>query len=142
MDGCAVPSPIDMDEVITKGYISKMLSDNYTLLIIFIIIIGLLLFLAIYFINQIKTTVKDYNRNIQKTGSTINTENEVYLDEPEVLDPNTYQDPNKQQFYKNVDTVYKEYNKEKTNYIKSTYNKENDDSIDNRIIYSKYDDYK
>jgi predicted PurR-regulated permease PerM len=142
MEGCAVPSPIDMDELITKGYISKMLSDNYTLLIIFVIIIGILLFLTTYFINQIKTTLKDYNRNIQKIGSTINTEDEVYIDEPEVLDPNTYQDPNKQQFYKNVDTVYKEYNKEKTNYIKSTYNKENDDSIDRNIVYSKYDDYK
>lgn len=50
--------------------------------------------------------------------------------------------PNEKKFYDMVDTKYKDYNNQKTQYITKTYQEEeNDDIIDDKIVYSKYDDY-
>ena len=148
MDGCAVPNSMDMDEVITKGYITKMLQDNYTLLIIFAILCIILIGILLYFSQQ---CMEAYNMYKQSTlgAVPVNVDNEVYpldasdpLDSLVTTDPNKYRDPEEQKFYKDVDTIYKDYNKEKTNYIKSTYNRDNDDEINEKMIYSKYDSYK
>jgi len=154
MDGCAVPNSIDMDEVITKGYITKMLSDNYTLLIVFAILFCILMFVLLYFIKQCYNSYKMYNQNtLGGSSPPVNVDSEIYptdpsdpladsLDNLTTTDPNKYRDPEEQNFYKDVDTIYKDYNKEKTNYIKSTYNRDNDDEINEKIIYSKYDNYQ
>ena len=86
--------------------------------------------------------IKEHKRNIQRSGLQHKSDTEVYLEDNPVEDPLTHQEPGKQQFYKKVDDVFKEYNIEKTQYIATTYGHENDDKVDNRIAYKKYDDYK
>lgn len=143
MEGCAIPSPIDMDEIIVKGYISRLLSDNYTLLIIFIIVTIVLIIVLIYFVKQVQSALKDYYNNIIASDIPTNIDNEVYNEE-ESKETNTskFQDPNKLKFYKGMTKVYNSYNVEKSNYIKSTYNRDSDDNINDTVIYKKYDNYK
>ena len=154
MDGCAVPNSMDMDEVITKGYITKMLKDNYTLLIIFAILFLILVGILLYFGQQCMDAYKMYKQSSGGSSPSTNVDSEVYPIDPAdptsdpldslagVTDPNKYKDAEEQKFYKDVDTIYKDYNKEKTSYIKSTYNRDNDDEINEKMIYSKYDSYQ
>jgi hypothetical protein len=143
MEDCGVPGPIDMDEVITLNYITRMLSDNYTLLIICGIIIGLLIFILTYFVKLVQTTIKEYHKNSGKGELSGNTENEIYSSEnDDLVDPTQYQAPEKRAFLKSLNDNYKEYNIEKTQYIKATYGKDNDDYIDGKISYRTYDDYE
>jgi hypothetical protein len=45
-------------------------------------------------------------------------------------------------FYEDVDRKYGEYNAKKSSYIADVYDgRQNDDVVDKRVIYSKYDDY-
>ena len=133
MEGCSAPAPLDMDEVIVKGYISRMLSDNYTLLIIFMFVVIILVFILKYFYGQAMTTYKDYKKNTAQQAES--TEEDV------PTDPTKFQDPGKLKFYETVSDVYKEYNIEKTKYVKSTYQTENTDVIDDKIAYARHDNY-
>jgi hypothetical protein len=141
MSDCAVPSPLDMDDMIVKNSIKRMLSDNYTLLFVFLFITIILVLILVYFFKQIQFTLKNYKKFIGN-NETINTDtdNEI-IDDDNITDPSKYQDPNKTSFYKSVKDLYNEYNTEKTNYIKTTYNKENDDYINEKMEYKTYDDY-
>ena len=144
MEGCAVPAPIDAEELIVKSYIGRMLSDNYTLLIVFIITTALLVFVLSYFVKQIFATYKDYQINAKRSEMGTNaSENEVYTDGDmqEVADPGKYQKASKLDFFKAVDSLYQQYNIEKTNYIKATYGHDNDDYIENTMSYKRYDNY-
>lgn len=145
MDGCTVPSSMDITEIMNRAHIGRLLSDNYTMLIIFIIITVSLTFVLTYFIKDIRQTIKEHNKNILKSEVSKNDQDEVYFDdggaETEFIDPTKYQEAGKIKFFKDVDQTYKDYNLEKTIYIKSGFNKENDDYIDTRMSYKKYDDY-
>lgn len=44
-------------------------------------------------------------------------------------------------FYKSVEEKYNTYNKEKTEYIRTTYEKDNDDIIDRKLLFPQYDNY-
>lgn len=147
MESCAVPSSMDLDELIVKSTINRILSDNYTLLIICLVVLILLGVVLYYFTKQTYKVVIDYKQNNVRSGYKPAPESQSYTsngennDEP-VEDPLKYQEPGKQKFYKSVDDIFKEYNVEKTNYIAATYGRENDDAVDSRIAYKKYDDYK
>jgi hypothetical protein len=57
--------------------------------------------------------------------------------------PTDHKDPNEKRFINNLNTKYSEYNAQKTKYIEKNFNnKENDDIINEKILYSKYDDYE
>ena len=143
-ESCAIPVPMDMDELIVKSSIKRMLSDNYTLLFVFLFVIVILVLILLYFFKQIKLTLDNYKKYIgQNETISTNDDNEVqYTDEDtSVMDVSKYQDSNKTAFYKSVKDLYNEYNTEKTNYIKTTYGKENDDYIDENMSYKAYDDY-
>ena len=144
MEGCSVPG-VDVPELMIKGGIAKMLSDNYTLLILFFVLGAFIILVLYYFVSQLLDALKDYKKNSGNTV-TVNAQDsveEIDPDDPDAVpeDPNKYTDGNKQTFYKNVDSTYSTYNKEKTQYVKATYGKDNDDKIDNTIEYKKYDDY-
>lgn len=144
MDGCAVPTGMDLTEVMNKAHISRLLSDSYTMLIIFVVITVALTFVLVYFIKEVRRTIYEHNKNVLKSEAPKNDQNEVYADDDpdaEIADPTKYQDASKIKFFKDVDKVYKDYNLEKTTYIKSGFNKENDDYIDKRMAYKKYDEY-
>ncbi len=143
MEGCAIPPSSDMDELIVNGYISRLLADNTSLLIIFAVMAFILIGILWYFVKQAYTTYKEYKNNIVKSGTTNNDEDEKENEEFDAseIDPTKYQEAGKMQFIKAVDKKYNEYNLEKTAYIKATYGKENDDYIDQRIAYNDHDDY-
>lgn len=139
---CAIPSPLDMEELIVKKTISRMLSDNYTLIIVFVVILGILAIIFTYFGKQILNSIKQYKKNnLQNLIG--DPDKEIYLEEENnMIDVKKYQEGGKQQFYKDIDKIYREYNVEKTNYIKSTYGSENDDYIDQKISYKTYDNHE
>lgn len=144
MDGCAVPTGMDLIEVMNRAHISRLLSDNYTMLIVFVFITAALGWVLTYFVKELKKTIYDYRRYTLKSEVPKSDQDEVYTDnndELQVSDPSKYQEANKIKFFNDVDQVYKDYNVEKTTYIKSGFNKENDDYIDGRMSYKKYDDY-
>lgn len=144
MDTCSAPGG-DMDDLIVKNYIGRMLSDNYTLLIVFVIVSFLILFVLNYFFKQARATYNDYKKNkaqSEQNSTDVNADNEIEPDEnDEPVDTNKYQDPNRRQFYKGIDDIYKEYNVEKSKYIEVNYGKENDDYVDQKVAYKEYDNY-
>ena len=143
MEGCAVPASVDMEEMMVQSYISRMLSDNYTLLIVFLVVTILLGVVLIYFVKQFRSTYTDYKKHLERSDQQQETDNEVELtdEERKLVDPVKYQAPEKTKFYDTVGDVYKEYNTEKTNYIKSLYGTENDDYIDEKMAYKSHDNY-
>lgn len=74
-------------------------------------------------------------------GETIQTSTQYSLTGP--VNPNSYKDKGELKFYDNLDTTYSNYNKQKTDYIARIYSgRDNDDIINDKIQYSKYDDYE
>ncbi len=129
--------------------IKRMISENYlmiSLCVMMLLVIGYLIYFAIV---QIIESVKVYRKAI-KTESTLSTsksgntqDNEVYdTDNPfNPVDPIRYFEPGKAEFVTNLERNYKEYNTLKSDYILSTYERTNDDVIDKTALYKKYDDY-
>ena len=144
MNGCSIPGPVDMDDLIVKGNIAKMLSDNYTLLGIFAVVSGILIIVLIYFIKDTKSSLTDYLKNKKLSAPPANADSEPQLTGEDIqeTDPAKYQDFNKQKFMQDVNSTFKEYNTEKGMYVKANYGKDNDDKIDSRIAYQRYDDYE
>lgn len=136
---------MDLTEVMNRAHINRLLSDNYTMIIIFIIISAALTFVLVYFVKDVRRTIYEHNKNTLKSEVPKSDQDEVYVDdggaETAATDPAKYQEANKVKFFKDVDQVYKDYNLGKTDYIKSGFNKENDDYIDARMAYKKYDEY-
>jgi hypothetical protein len=59
------------------------------------------------------------------------------------IKPTDRKDPNEKRFYENVEKKYSDYNTQKTKYIQQYYNgTDNDDIINEKIAFAKYDDYK
>lgn len=136
----------EVSESTIIGVINKMLGDNWTLLVIFIVLSGVLIALFFFFLGQLKETLKDYYKN-QGGAKMIGekpVDNEIYDEDetdPTVID--RHMDISTGNFYKEVDKQYKDYNFEKGEYIKTTYNlDESDDVVDRRMLFSKYDDYE
>lgn len=145
MEGCAVPNPMQMKEVMVNNYISRLLSDNWTLLIVFAIVVGLLGLVLSYFVRQTVKTVRDYRANERSQDAPKNADDETYAEDPDdvqSLDPASYQESGKLRFVKNVDDAYKTYNAEKASYVQTSHGRANDDPIDQRIAYKKYDEYE
>ena len=144
MDTCSAPGG-DMDDLIVKNYIGRMLSDNYTLLIVFVLVSAMIIFVLNYFFKQARATYNDYKKNkaqSEANSTDPNADNEVEPDEnEEPVDTNKFQDVNKQKFFKGIDDVYREYNTEKSKYIEVNYGKENDDYVDQKVAYKDYDNY-
>ena len=142
MDGCTLPGGFNMEEVLVKSTIARMLSDNYTLIIVFFIAGSIISLVLFYFAKQLYQSLKEYRQNSKQSGYGGNDENEQYDDpENEYNDPKQHEEPKKKMFYKGIDDVYKEYNVEKSSYIKSSYKKDNDDFIDSKIAYQRHDEY-
>lgn len=146
MEGCAVPNPMQMNEVMVNNHISRLLSDNWTLLIVFLIVIGLLVLVLSYFVKQTFKTVRDYKSNEKAQEAPKNADEESYDEsddnENAIIDPVSYQEGKKLKFMKNVEDAYKTYNAEKTSYVQSSFSRTNDDVIDQRMAYKKYDRYE
>lgn len=149
--GCAgIPN-----SVMLLKKLDYMISDNYTLLFIFIIIMAILTMCFLYFFKSLKTNLSTYFKDKAKVkepsgdNPRIGTDDsytyyEIAKDDPEPVEPKDMMPVGKKEFIKNVDDVYKQYNDLKSEYIKKTYTsgKTNDDVIDIKTLYKEYDDYK
>ena len=147
---------VDLDGATTLNVIKRLIQENYGFILVFVAIFAFLLYIALYFLKDLRKILSDYYGyskkisipsipSLKSTGLlTANPEdNEVYTNE--ILNKDDIEDGlNKEtkDFYKTVDDVYSSYNTLKTEYIQSNYDKKSDpDVINNDIIFSKYDEY-
>jgi hypothetical protein len=121
-----------------------MIADNYTVIGISFLLVLALLVAGKYFGGQLKQTFVDFKKakgyvTAQTTAKPI--DDEVYDDDDTVTDTTRYFGPGKKRFIKEMDAQYNEYNQQKSEYIKTTYNKPSDDVVDKSALYKKYDSY-
>jgi len=129
--------------------INKIISDNFTVIVLCFFAICLLIFMIWFFGRSLHTVVKNWydvrtkldNTNNANNATILNDDTEVYDDEDEMLTNIMITDPNKTDFVKSMETAYKDYNRLKSEYIQSNYTRENDDVINQSSFYKKYDDY-
>lgn len=132
--------------------IDSMISDNYTLLIVLLVIIGVVGLALWYFTKSLTTTIKTYLKNKppkeQSSGDNPrlaeDDDNQYYdkpTDDPQYVDPNEYMPKDQKEYVKNIESTFDEFNKLKTDYIKKTYNRDNDDYIDKSVLYEDNDNY-
>ena len=148
-DKFAPPRSTDLEAVIIM--ITKMRSDNYTFLFIYVLLFIALAVIFYYFTKHLVKTVMVYYRNKGTTETTKNqysstTDNQSY-DEDDVLievqDPKQFMEKGKRKFAEQIDTTYKEYNQTMDEYMKTKLNKsENDNAVDSSVMFAKNDDYK
>ena len=151
--------------VVNRKILTSIIKDNYAVIVIFIILSVLLVLILYYFIKHLVTTLKNYkkyNRRLELAPAPTNNQydikadDEIYKKEEEEdikenidmpvkyqvkEDPMDYNPKGKKDFLKDVTSTYDDYNVLKSQYIKTTYNRYNDDVIDENILFSKHDDY-
>lgn len=153
-------------EILLKK-INTMLSDNYTLLFVLIIILIILGLTLAYFMGNLKTTLRSWLNGRREVANVLATapppgasaytggdptnpsdDNEVYggVDvnaSGPMVDPNDFMEPGKKTFVTDIKTTYNEYNTLKTQYIQNNYNgRENDDIVTDNVLYSDHDTYE
>lgn len=152
--GCAGPS----NTMILLKKLDSMISDNYTLLFVLLVIFAVIGMAMLYFINSLRKTLTTWWKNKMERGkqaldsmaaddprSRSDDNNNYYMDpkeDPEFNDPYEYVRKEKKDFIKMMDTELDDYNTKKTEYISDTYRKSNDDKIDRTVFYREHDDYK
>jgi len=123
--------------------INKIISDDYTTVFISILLIIGFLIVIYYFGKQLILTLSSYYKQASSVSAKVDPkqDSELYDDTGLVIDPDQYFEPGKLDFVENMQKVYKEYNKEKAEYIKNVYKRQDDDVIDTSTLYQQYDDY-
>lgn len=154
----------DLRSLINRKLINSLITDNYTVLIIFVILFVFIVLIIFYFSSHLRTVLSEYrkyNRKLELAPAPSNNQydpdadNERYdKDEPGEKgdlrlyntqirdDPMDYINKGKKDFIADVKTKYGDYNELKSQYIKTTYKKDNDDVIDDNIMFGKHDDYE
>lgn len=160
-----MPSTADLIFYKNKKMLTKLISDNYTILIMFCVVIAVAILILWYFGSNIYKTIKNYYKYSKPIDISItpsdnqydaDADNELYstnMDSDRVSgfyktdDSNRSEDyirQSKKEFLEDIEKRYKDYNTAKSDYIFNTYNKTNDDIINKDILYGfdgKYDDY-
>jgi hypothetical protein len=126
--------------------INRMLSDNYTLIVLFLFLIIIIGAITYYFYTELRNTIKFYYRNQGSEEAVKNNpnEDELYEDDNENDDNevNKHLDSVSGNYFKKVENDYKDYNFQKGQYIINNYRKkESDDIIDRNILFEKKDNY-
>jgi hypothetical protein len=150
----------------------RLRNDCYVVIVIFVVLTALIVIAIVYLIKHLMAVVKNYEKNkglrenvgdSAATGQSsidpnIDTQNprdasaddEVYDENADntkmssipQLQPDEYMEQSKQNFYKDMDKIYNDYNLQKSTYIANTYDgRENDDIVDKKVLYPDYDDY-
>ena len=141
--------------------IDSMIHANYIVVGIFILILIAFGFALYYFAKSLITTITNYRTynkelkgEVKGVGSSLkdtSADNEIYIepaspDDAEVetqVDPKKFMPRSRKEFINELETQNKEYNEQKTNYLVNQLNyPENDDIVDERILYKEYDNYK
>ena len=139
----------DLTGIAQLKKIERMISDNYTIIFICIIILFILGLILWYFSSELKNTLYAYrkayiklNENLAINVSAGVDDAEIYDNDGEYIDTNKYFEAGKLDFVAKMKVAYKDYNKQKADYIKNTYSSLDDDAIDTTAMYSKHDDYE
>lgn len=140
--GCLTPTGKDAGPFVYIEMCQKMITDNYGLLFLLLILVVVLVFLLIYFISEMKTSLSLYWKSLPEGKLKSATAQDDEIDDTinTKMATNKF-DQSTKDFYKSVEEKYNIYNKEKTNYIKTTYEKDNDDIIDRKMLFPQYDNY-
>ena len=149
--------------------LKRLINDNYTLIVIYIILLSLFLYALYYVGSDLSGIVKDYLKmskmevepvkksdpSVKNSGNQKDTsaDNDYYPDvndesapqNPGTVDtkkPKDYRTKEELSFFNKLNITYNEYNSQKSQYISQVYQgRNNDDIVDDNIEYSKYDDY-
>lgn len=143
------------NSVALQKKLESMISDNYTLLFIFVVVMIILGLVFIYFVNSIKKNLKTYfkDKKAIKTSSGENpriASDDLYTyydnpkDDPEPVEPKTKMPNKTKEFVDKMESTYSEYNKLKSEYIKNTTmdRRKNDDIVDYQVLFKEHDNYK
>jgi hypothetical protein len=140
--------------------LENMINDNYTLIFLWFVITIILGLSLYYFFNSIKKTLqsfwnarKELNSKSSSASQASNnpriatdddyTYYEDAKEEPVNVDPTEYMPASKRKALEDLKTKYSTYNETKTQYIQNVYSgRQNDDTIDDKVIYAEYDNYK
>ncbi len=125
--------------------LERLIADNYTVIVI-CIILSIVLFICLkYFGTQIYEVIQRYRKSAIQVKSglpDVTEDTEIYDEDDKPYDISKYFGQGKNDFVKSMEDAYKDYNKLKSDYIRTTYSKTNDDVIDkDTVFYGKYDDY-
>jgi hypothetical protein len=133
----------DLSGTVMLRRLNKIISDNYSLILVSILVFIVPVVMIVYFGRQMADSIKLYKKAVVSgTGNTKKQPEDTELYEDDVYFDNTkYFEANKSDFLKEMQATYKNYNKEKDEYIKKTYAAKNDDVIDQSVLYKKYDNY-
>ena len=151
------------DEIIVsyQRIMTKIITDNYSVIFVYFVIFILLILIAYYFFRNISRTLKSYRKNAAMMelapaqDNNVNdpaADNERYTKQDTSKDatfyalrsrdnPIDYINKGKKDFLDDVNTKYDEYNTAKSEYIKTTYARKSDDVVDQDILFSRHDDY-
>lgn len=134
---CNIP---DTNDILQLKKLNKIISNNYAILLVFLLLLGLFGLSFYYIVNLLYSQVSLFFRSQKKKS--IKDDDEYYDDMFIPNDMTKYYDAKKKNFIKDLNTEYKEYNEEKTKQIKNNFNLANDDIINEKnIFFNKYDDY-
>ena len=147
------------NSVILLKKLQSMISDNYTMIFILILILAIVGFSLMYFLNSLRQTLVVWWKNKNENDKTISsgtsgdnprtaTDDDVTYyensqDDPEFsTDVFKYAPKEQQDFDRNIQTTFKTYNDNKAAYIASEFTgRTNDDIIDRSVMYKEYDNY-
>lgn len=130
----------------------SMIADNYTLLFIFAVLMIILGLALVYFAQSLVKTLSGYYKSKGDVKMTSGNDPRTSIDDnydyydpisedPEKIDVEGSMPKSVSDFSKQIDQTYNEYNTLKSEYIKTTYARKNDDIVDIRLRYSNGDDY-
>ena len=124
--------------------ISKLITQKYVIIAISFMTIAASLFIIVWFVTQIINSIHKWRMGVRKYKA-VSDFDEEYPDNPKAeMEPSiNYYDEKKKDFVKNINTIYHDYNKEKTSYIIKNHNKATDmDKVDENVLFRKYDSYE
>jgi hypothetical protein len=145
--------------------INNMISSNMLILGVFFILLIALCLALYYFALSLMSTISYYNaskmaRKSQLTGKgesmkDTSTDNEIYaepvdpkdveqeFDPTPQIDPKKFMPSGKREFVKQLAIDNEDYNKQKSAFLTNEMKyKENDDIVDEKVMYKDYDNYK
>lgn len=145
--------------------IDTMINANYVVIGILIVILIAFGFALYYFAKSLIATLTNYRTynkelkgEVKGVGNSLkdtSADNEIYIepsspDDAEIettskpqVDPKKFMPRSRKEFIAELEKQNMEYNEQKTNYLVHQLNyPENDDVVDERILYKEYDNYK
>lgn len=133
--------------------IQKMISDNYSMLGLYIVLAFACGVILWYFVKDFFKLISRYLSNKSAATTTTIANSSYTLDknaddvvydndlDPIPQDVQKYMDTSKKTFVKEVEKVYQPYNDALADYITSMGKTENDNKVDSSILYKTHDDF-